>query len=551
MPLRDYQKDCLRTIRAHYRAGIRRQLVCLPTGTGKTVIFAEFPRFFGMKNRMLVLAHREELLTQARDKIRRAEPSLSVEIEQAGRRAGADSDVVVASVPTLGRQGSRRLARLDPREFYLIVVDEAHHATAATYRRVFEHFGLLKNGSPRLLVGFTATPKRGDGQGLDAVFQEITYARSLPDMIEAGFLAPLAAYRVETDVDLSRVRTRMGDFVAGQLSKAVNIDERNELIVRVYTERLRKRRTLCFCVDVAHAHSLAARFRRAGIASKAVTGEMPREDRASALEGFREGRFQVLTNCMVLTEGYDEPAVSGILLARPTKSSLLYAQMIGRGTRLHPGKKNVVIVDIVDVTRDNKLVCLPTLFGLPDNFDLEGHTTREVEKALKWVEENRPWVRTDLAASLRDLRYRCRRIDLFDLRVPEEIADVSEYAWIEIGRGCCRLNLGRGERVMVAPTILGEWEVVLERADGETTVASAADRRRAVRSADAFVEANRKEAVPLVLSRSRWRRQPPSARQLDILRRLRLHLPRGLTKGQASHLIGMLPPPGPTRSPRS
>jgi ATP-dependent helicase IRC3 len=225
--LRDYQRECLAVIFDRYKAGARRQLICLPTGTGKTVIFARFPSFFRMKRRMLVLAHRAELLHQARDKLLAANPSLKVEIEQAGRNASEDSDVVVASVPTLGRRGTRRLTSLNPDQFSIVVIDEAHHATADTHRRIVQHLGLLSSDTKKLLVGFTATPKRSDGIGLDAIFDEIAFSRTIPELMRVGHLAPVAGYRVETDIDLSRVRTSMGDFVVSQLSDAVNIESRN------------------------------------------------------------------------------------------------------------------------------------------------------------------------------------------------------------------------------------------------------------------------------------------------------------------------------------
>ncbi|MBI5014564.1 MAG: DEAD/DEAH box helicase [Deltaproteobacteria bacterium] len=541
MLLRDYQRECLKALGERYRAGVRRQLVCLPTGTGKTVIFAEFPRFFRMKKRMLVLAHREELLDQARDKILRANPELSVDVEQAGRHAGPESDVVVASVPTLGRAGSGRIGRLDPDQFYLIVVDEAHHATAETYRRTLEHFGVFEPDTKRLLVGFTATPKRGDGQGLDGVFEEISFSRALPEMVRAGYLAPLAAYRVETDVDLTGVKTRLGDFVTSHLSRAVNVQERNDLVVRVYRDRLDGRQTLCFCVDVAHAQHLAEAFGRAGIPSAAVTGETPRPDREATLAAFREGSLRVLTNCMVLTEGYDEPSVSGILLARPTKSTLLYTQMIGRGTRLHPGKDDVTVVDIVDASRSHRLVTLPTLFGLPAAFDLAGHTTDDAWEAFRWAEENRPWVRTDLATSLDDLRYRCTRVDLFDLATPAELVDCTRLAWASLGSGGYRLSLPGGDAVTVTLDILGSWEAVARRGGAEEEIGRASDPCAAVRAADAYVESRCAEAVPLLFRHGRWRREPASEKQLQLLRERKLQLPGGLTKGQASHLIGMLP----------
>ncbi len=538
--LRDYQRECLKTIFGRYQKGIRRQLTCLPTGSGKTVIFAEFPRYFKMKNQMLVLAQRQELLDQARDKIRRANPDLSVEVEQAGRSADPDCNVVVASVPTLGRKGSKRLKRLDPDRFFLIVVDEAHHATAETYKRVLEYFGAFAPDTRKLLVGFTATPKRGDGVGLDAVFQEIVFSKALPELIKAGFLCPVAGYRVETDIDLSRVKTRMGDFVTSQLSLAVNVVERNHMIVKVFRSHLEDRQTLCFCVDVAHAHSLADAFNKEGIRATAVSGDMDRCERAKALDDFSSGRIQVLANCMVLTEGYDEPTVEGIILARPTKSTLLYTQMIGRGTRLHPGKENVTIIDIVDMTREHSLTSLPGLFGLSDKFDLEGHTTDEAEKAIQWVEMNRPWIPVDMATSLSDLRYRCTKIDLFDLELPEELSGFADYAWVGLGKGGYRLGLTQGRAIVVVPTILGKWEVQLRQREREKTIMSQTDLELAIIEAEAIVKDQFQDLLPLVKRNIRWRRAPATEKQIKVLRNMKINVPKGLTKGQASHLIGML-----------
>jgi superfamily II DNA or RNA helicase len=538
--LRDYQRQCLTAIFERYQAGVRRELVCLPTGSGKTVIFAEFPRYFKMKNRMLVLAHRGELLDQARDKIRAANPDLRVEVDQADRTADPDCDVVVASIPTLGRKGSKRLKHLDPDRFFLIVVDEAHHAIASTYKRVLEHFDAFSPETRKLVVGFTATPKRGDGVGLDAVFQEIVFSRSLPDLIQAGFLSPVAGYRVETETDLTRVKTRMGDFVASQLSQAVDIEARNQMIVEIYRSHLEGKPTLCFCVDVAHARHLADAFNRSGIRAASVSGDTDRSLRAKMLEDFGSGKIQVLANCMVLTEGYDEPGVEGIILARPTKSALLYTQMIGRGTRLHPGKENVTIIDIVDVTREHRLVNLPSLFGLSEHFDLEGRTTDEVEKAMQWVERNRPWVSVDRASSLTDLRYRCTRVDLFDLDLPPELETHAKFAWVGLGRGGYRLGLTEERAVLVLPTILGEWEVQLRQMGREEAVLSRPDLPSVISEAEDFVARRFRDLLPLVRLDTRWRRAPATEKQLGILRSRKIEVPKGITKGQASHLIGML-----------
>ena len=221
--LRPYQSEALNAVRDAYKADKRRVIVSLPTGTGKTVVFAHFPRVLKMKKRLLVLAHREELLLQARDKFRSIDPELKAEIEQAGARAAADAKVVIASVPTLARNGAR-LARLHPDEFSIVVVDEAHHAVAPSYRRIFDHFGLFEPGVSRYLIGFTATPCRGDKQGLGEVFEEVCYARDMREMIACRYLCPITGWRIDTDLSLDNVKVRHGDFVESQLARVVNTE---------------------------------------------------------------------------------------------------------------------------------------------------------------------------------------------------------------------------------------------------------------------------------------------------------------------------------------
>ena len=289
-----------------------------------------------------------------------------------------------------------------------------------------------------------------------------------------------------------------------------------------------------------HACNVAATFSEKGIIAKALSGHTEFDERQQILTDFREGRIQVLTNCMVLTEGYDEPSVSGIILARPTKSSLLYTQMIGRGTRLHINKENAIVIDIVDVTRDNSLTTLPSLFGMSPTFDLEGRTTREVQEAMNWVETNRPWVPLDQATSLSDLRYRCRRIDLFDLSTPDELTEYSHFAWVGIGKGGYRLGLSSGIFVTIAPTILGSWEVILHRQGKETLLRQSKNLSTAIQSAESYVRSSFPNAVRLILRNTYWRRTPASQKQLQFLRDKRIDFPPQLTKGQASHIISML-----------
>lgn len=282
--LRDYQLACRQAIYQHYKAGVRRALVVLPTGTGKTVIFASLPEFFRMKHRMLVLAHREELLQQAADKFRRANPGLAVGIEQAESRSDPAARVVIASVQTLGRRGSPRLRALDPAQFKLIVVDEAHHAVAPSYRTVLDQFRLFDPGTEKLLLGFTATPYRGDKQGLDQVFEKIIFTRTIGEMIAAGYLCDIAGFRVSSATDLDGVSTRLGDFALDELSRAVNEERRNRLVVEAYRALVPDKKCVVFSVDVAHSRELAALFERHGVPARAVWGEMPAEERRQAID---------------------------------------------------------------------------------------------------------------------------------------------------------------------------------------------------------------------------------------------------------------------------
>src|SRR5215467_3665415 len=230
--LRDYQIEALERVRKAYTEGKRRVLVSLPTGTGKTVVFASFPRHFKMKKRLLVLAHREELLIQAERKFRAIDPDLKISIERAEDYASSESQVVIASVPTLARSNGSRLSRFKAEDFSIVVVDEAHHAVADSYRIIFDYFGLFSPGTSRYLVGFTATPRRGDKQGLGEVFEEVCCARGIREMIQGRYLCPIAGWRVDTDLSLDDVKVRRGDFVESQLARAVNTPLRNKLLVK-------------------------------------------------------------------------------------------------------------------------------------------------------------------------------------------------------------------------------------------------------------------------------------------------------------------------------
>jgi superfamily II DNA or RNA helicase len=540
LDLRPYQNEALASVTQAYRAGRRRVLVSLPTGTGKTVVFAHFPGTLRMKKRLLVLAHREELLVQARDKFRAADPQLKVEIEQAGAHASDDAQVVIASVPTLGRNRGARLGRLPPDDFSIIVVDEAHHAVAPTYRRVFDHFGLFDPATSRYLIGFTATPRRGDHQGLGEVFEEVCYARDLRAMIADGYLAPIAGWRVDTGVSLDGVQVRRGEFVESDLASVVDTPLRNDMLVRAYRDLAQGRRTIVFCVNVAHARAAQRAFAKAGIRAAAVWGAQPRDERRATLSSFSAGEFDVVTNCNLLTEGFDEPRVDCIIMARPTRSKLLYAQMVGRGTRLHRDKTDLLVVDIADNSRTHELPGLHSLFDLPTNMNLRGRDALAIERAIDRINRTQPWIDTTRIHTPEQLELAVERIDFFNFDSPAELLGQTDNTWYAVPGGY-RLSLPHGEWLSISSNLLDSWDVEHGRPRaGSHPLQRARTLELAIQAADRFVAAQFPDAKQLVRRTARWRDQQPTDKQKDMLVRRGIKVPEGLTRGQAAHMISVV-----------
>jgi superfamily II DNA or RNA helicase len=511
--------------------------VSLPTGTGKTVVFAHFPRFFQMKKRLLVLAHREELLLQAREKFLDVDPELKVGIEQSGSRAPADAKVVIASVPTLGRAGGTRLRQLRPEEFFLIVVDEAHHAVAPTYRRIFEHFGLFDPNTRRCLVGFTATPRRGDKQGLGAVFEEVCYARDLREMIAEQYLCPIAGWRVHSDTSLDKVQIRHGDFVESQLSQVVNTSERNSLLVTAYRKYASGRRAIVFCVNVAHVMDVCHAFMVVGIRTSAVWGDMPREDRRITLGQFSRGDIDVVTNCNVLTEGFDEPRVEAIIMARPTRSKLLYAQMVGRGTRRHPDKANLEIIDIADNSTTHQLSGLNDLFNLPSRLDLKGSDALNTERLIRDLTDRYPWIDVSRIHTPEDVKVAAERIDFWNFDPPAELAHFTPNTWHAVPGGY-QLSLSDGESLLVESDLLDTWSVQLKSPRTPSTpLGRIAELESAIHFADNFVSSERPDSEQLVSRDARWRDGVPTEKQIGVLKRNGITVPPELSRGQAAQMI--------------
>lgn len=261
-------------------------------------------------------------------------------------------------------------------------------------------------------MGLTATPDRLDGVGLASAFDDIVDSRTLRELIDQKVLSDLRAYRVLTAVNLDTVRTTHGDFVESDLARAVNVQERNTAAVSAYVERARGRQAIAFAADVNHALALADAFRSAGMAAAALHGGMRLSDRHRLIEDFHTGRLRVLTNCMLLTEGFDAPQTSCIIQARPTQSRSLYMQMIGRGTRLAAGKTDCVVLDLVDNCRKHRLVTVASLCGLPPHLDLQGTPLSRVDTLVRRAMRSGTPARH--ADSWSELRVLTQRVPLWD-----------------------------------------------------------------------------------------------------------------------------------------
>ena len=463
--LRPYQQAAVDAVLAARRSGVRRMVVCLPTGAGKTVIVAQLARH--AKRQVLVLAHREELLGQAREKLESAMGGEAVvAVERGAERASAEAKVLVCSIRSLHEERLARVIR--GRDVGLVIYDECHHAAADDNLRVLRQLGAFDDAWTGTLLGFTATTSRGDGKGLDEVFERIVFSRSLPEMIDDGYLVKLRGFRIDTAADLSRLSAGGQDFREEELAEAVDIEERNALVARSIQELARDRRTIAFCVNVNHARNLSRSLNVLGVPAGIVHGMMPGDVRKQALADFREGRTQVLTNVAVLTEGFDDPGVSCIAMARPTRSEGLYAQCVGRGTRLASGKSDCLILDFVDVS-SLSLCTLPSLFGAPRDLDLLGEDAREAGRVWQQILFDHPGFELEAGVlTLSEIQDRAANFDPLTLEADIEVRAISGNAWFSLGRHGVGLHFQRrpgraSEVVVLKKRARGKaWEIALD-----------------------------------------------------------------------------------------
>lgn len=494
MELRDYQGECLNVI-DNLAPGS--YMARLATGLGKTVIFTNIKR----KGRVLVLAHREELIRQPAKYY-----DCPVGIEMASDISNGEP-VVIASVQSL----IRRLDKFNPWDFDMIITDECHHSASKSYKKIFEYF------VPRLHLGFTATPNRGDGIRLDDVYQEIVFDRDLKWGIKQGYLSDIHCLRINIGYDLSNVSRRMGDYAVGELESAMNVEAHNKAIAEAYYKHA-KGQTLIFATSVKHAQDIAKEIKGA----VAVTGDT--KDRADIIKRFTNREIPVLINCMVFTEGTDMPLIETVMIARPTQNSSLYTQMVGRGLRLHPDKEKLTLIDCVGVTGKCDICTAPSLIGIDlqqvpkskqneiegDLFDLPEVIIRKADCLESWI----------------------RNTEIVDLWAKEQSYNTHNINFFKMPNGDLTISLP--EKYIRLPV---QNELGMTVYNGQKM-----NMQQAIDTVFKDLHENCEESRAIwdLNIVKRWGSKPATDKQLQLLQRRKIEFPEDLTAAQASMVLNRI-----------
>ena len=426
MKLRDYQEEARTAIANEWEKGVKKTLLVLPTGCGKTIVFSKVVEDrVKLGERVLILAHRSELLDQASDKLAKATGIFTATEKAEQSCLNSWFRVVVGSVQTLQRP--KRLAQFDKDYFDTIVVDEAHHCISDSYQRVLEHF------SNANVLGVTATPDRGDMRNLGSYFESLAYEYTLPKAIKNGYLSPIKALTIPLELDLSAVSMQSGDFKASEVGTA--LDPYLEQIADEMLKYCADKKTVVFLPLVKTSQKFRDILNEKGFNAAEVNGDS--KDRAEVLDDFSKGKYNVLCNSMLLTEGWDEPSVDCIVVLRPTKVRSLYSQMVGRGTRLYPGKEDLLLLDFLWHTERHEL-CHPASLiceneevakKMTENMEIVAGTAIDIEEAEEKAASDVVAQREEaLAKQLEEMRRRKRKlVDPLQFEMSIQAEDLSTY----------------------------------------------------------------------------------------------------------------------------
>ena len=423
--LRPYQQQARDRIHAEWDAGHTRTLLVLPTGTGKTIVFASVAADqVRAGDRVLILAHRGELLEQAADKLQRSTGLVSAVEKAESTCLDSWFRVVVGSVQTLQR--TARLERFPQDYFGTIIIDEAHHAITDGYRRILDYFSGAK------VLGVTATPDRGDMRNLGEVFDSLAFEYKLTDAIKEGYLCKIMAQTIPLQLDITSVTMSGGDYAVGDLGTA--LDPYLEQIAAEMARRCKSRKTVVFLPLIKTSQKFRDLLNAHGFRAAEVNGQSA--DRKEVLADFDAGKYNVLCNSMLLTEGWDCPSVDCVVVLRPTKVRSLYSQMVGRGTRLHEGKKDLLLLDFLWLT-DRHELCRPADLVCEDHAVAQQMTDNlaaaacpeDVEEAARQAAEDVVAQREEaLAKQLEEQRRkRARLVDPLQYEMSIQAEDLAGY----------------------------------------------------------------------------------------------------------------------------
>lgn len=507
-----------------------RALVVAPTAWGKTIFFSALIHALKLDKPVLIIAHRDELLDQARDKFRMFDPTAII-----GKVGGGlheyGAPITVASIDTIS--GQKHLDKLPEYGYGLVIIDECHHAPAPKYLKV------LKALEKAFWLGVTATDERLDGKSLEPIFGKALFRMPIVEAIAKKRLSDVKAIAIRTEVNLDNVHSQKNmegevDFNQTELDLAVNTSARNRRIVEAYQEHCPGERAICFCVSVAHAEAVSDAFNEAGIKSVCVKGSTSLEERKQIYVAFDKGEIKVLTNVLVLTEGFDAPKIKAVLMARPTQSRALYLQCVGRGLRKSPGKSHCIILDLTDNCDKYRLKPQSLKRAIKDT--KEGETILEaLEREKKENEERQVQVH-----KLKEKRVQDIHIDLFET-----------LEWKELPNGAFLLEVGpEKHKIALTPSKNNPelYYVQFKRApfnkpDDKATPLS--EKPVPIDWAQNLAEKKAKEIMDNPSAAS-WmdkvhvhprRNDPITEKQKGMLKLYRISFTDDMTKGQASDLI--------------
>ena len=517
---RPYQLEAIEAIEREFYRGVKDTLLVMATGTGKTYSFLTLLHKNLDGKRAIILAHRKELIDQPIERMLQYYPDWKgkIGIVMADQNE-PDKQIVVATVQTL-QNGNRLQEILTYGKVDYLVTDECHHSSAQSYLNIYE---MLREHNPDLMhLGVTATPRRADGKGLIEVFKSVAFKYGILEAVNDRYLVPPRWLVIQTAISLKGIKTSAGDYMPGALAEIFETSNCFDLVVASWQKYGENRQTVAFTVSVKGAYDLAEKFNAAGISAAAADGTTDKKSRAKILSDFRHGKFKVLVNVGLYTEGLDIPELSCILQVRPTKSDSLYTQMIGRGLRIFPGKPDCLILDFAPKdARD--IVMMGDILGVKQRKKETGEPGEIVGagifdgKKVKWGEGDP----NNLFAKVVDY------------------LNVSPWSWYKDDRGWMSLDLGRsGEfsRVLMISPLNDSDEFTLfgiakkyEEVDDKERIVSEKVYRLDSGAWDAIEdkagELIRKSGNPAMAKRNKeWRGKPPTTAQINFAQRLKVFI---------------------------